>query len=89
MLLDSSHFTPMPSHVWPTTSTVGAQLPHPGGGSGAGQNAPSGKSKENLCLFTLIPKIKPLLVDEDMEPFEFITRNLFVLRSTPIGEALK
>lgn len=88
MLLNSSHFEPLQSHIWPTTSTVGAQLPV---SRLPGQvfNAPSGKTKEKLCFLSLDPKTRPLLSEEDMEPFEFITRNLFVLRSTPVGEALK
>jgi transcription factor 1 len=39
-------------------------------------------------MMTLTPKKEPLIKAGELEAFEFITRNLFILRSKTVGEAL-
>ncbi len=39
-------------------------------------------------MMTVTPKKDPLVKGDVIEAFEFITRNLFILRTKPVGEAL-
>lgn len=88
ILLDSSHFLPHEEHFWPSYPEIGPRLPRTRSTLNTGKLS-SGITKSDNCLLLVEPKVKPMVSGVDMDAFEFVLRNLFVLKSHPVGEALK
>lgn len=88
--LDSSHFKPYADHFWPSKPAVGPQTPitiHLG--SIKDHRLQATPAKTDQCLLIMEPKVKPLLEGtSELESFDYITKNLFILRSSPVKKAL-
>lgn len=87
ILLDSTNFTPHEDHFWPSKNIIGPVLPRTAHDMKTGKIS-SGLSKQGNCLLLVEPKEVPLLSGIEMESFEYITRNLFVMRGSSIETAL-
>ncbi|PWN32256.1 S-adenosyl-L-methionine-dependent methyltransferase [Meira miltonrushii] len=88
--LDSSHFKPYAEHFWPSKPAVGPQTPitvHLGSIKDHRQQATPAKTDQ--CLLILEPRVKPLIEgSSELESFDYITKNLFILRSSHVKKAL-
>ncbi len=51
-------------------------------------NPSTGLSRTGMVMMTITPKRNPLVKANEIEAFEFITRNLFILRTKSVGEGL-
>jgi transcription factor 1 len=87
ILLSADQFLPHEDHFWPSRPTVGPRLPLTKGGISMGKLS-SGLSKADNCLLLIEPRVLPMVTGIDMEAYDFILRNLFVLRKTAVGKAL-
>jgi transcription factor 1 len=88
--MDSSHFLPHHDHFYPKEPPIGPRLPLTRSSAylGVGKLS-SGLSKADNCLMVIEPREEPLVAGTDFEAYEYILRNLFVLRATGIASALK
>ncbi|KAN0059882.1 hypothetical protein ACQY0O_008456 [Thecaphora frezii] len=85
--IDSEHFSPHHHHFFPHTLAIGPRVPVSSGHI-PNSNPSTGLTRTGMCMMTLVPKQKPMLDQRDIEAFEFVTRNLFVLKSKSVHEAL-
>lgn len=88
--LGPSHFQPYANHFWPSKPTIGPQTPQTVfQGSLKDHRLQPTPAKQDQCLLILEPKEKPLLEgNSELESFDFITKNLFILRSSTVKKAL-
>ncbi|MCO5565427.1 hypothetical protein L7F22_019100 [Adiantum nelumboides] len=88
--LGTSNFTPYPDHFWPTKPAMGPQTPmtlHQA--SLRDHRLQPTPAKLDQCLLILEPKVKPLIEgSSELESFDYLTKSLFILRSSPVKKAL-
>ena len=88
LLIPTEELQPYADYFFPPTPSIGPRVPITNTFI-PNANISSGLSKRNLAVLGIDP-LKDLLVDSrDLDAFEFLTRNLFVLKTKPIAEALK
>lgn len=92
ILLDVDAFTPHQEHFYPAMPEVGPQHPLTMNRAtirtktvGAPQ---TGKHKEGQALMLIEPKVKPLVSGAEVDAFDYITKSLFILRSSSVSKAL-
>lgn len=88
LLLTGDDLEPYASHMFPPTPSVGPRVPLtsvliPN------TNISSGLLKRKLSVLEVEPLKDPLIDARDMESFEFLTRNMFVLKTKTVEEGLK
>ncbi|SJX63580.1 related to MTF1-mitochondrial RNA polymerase specificity factor [Sporisorium reilianum f. sp. reilianum] len=79
---------PHTHHFFPPTMSVGPRVTVSGTSLIPNSNPSTGLTRTGMVMLTVTPKKKPLVKANEIEAFEFITRNLFILRNKPVGEAL-
>lgn len=89
LLLDSSHFLPNANHFWPSSPTIGPRLPQTKKHSSlvAGRLS-SGNTKQDQCLLLIEPKQQPLVSGGDADAYDYLTRNMFVLKAQTVAQSL-
>jgi len=87
IVMDSSQFLPHENHFYPPKPLIGPRLPLTKGGIASGKMS-TGLSKTENCLLLIEPRVQPLVSGVEMDAYEFILRNLFVLRKNAVGKAL-
>ncbi|PWZ00311.1 S-adenosyl-L-methionine-dependent methyltransferase, partial [Testicularia cyperi] len=75
-------------HFFPSTISIGPRVPLSGSSLIPNSNPSTGLTRTGLVMMTVTPKQTPLIKAREIEAFEFITRNLFILRAKTVGEAL-
>lgn len=81
-------FTPHEYNFYPPVMSIGPRVPLSSTYI-PNANLPSGASRQGMCLLTIEPRKDPLISNDVIESFEFVTRNLFVLRTQPISKAMR
>lgn len=81
-------FQPHGHHFFPPTMSVGPRVTVSGSSLIPNSNPSTGLSRTGMVMMTVTPKREPLVDASTIEAFEFITRNLFILRTRPVGDAL-
>ncbi|SNX84896.1 related to MTF1 - mitochondrial RNA polymerase specificity factor [Melanopsichium pennsylvanicum] len=81
-------FSPHSHHFFPPTMSVGPRVTLGGQSLIPNSNPSTGLTRTGMVMMTVTPKKNPLIKPNEIEAFEFITRNLFILRTKRIGEAL-
>ena len=89
IVMDSTHFLPHEEHFWPDTPDIGPRLPITRTGGFSHGKMSTGMAKVDNCLLLVEPKIQPLISGAEMDSFEYILRNLFVLKRHSVSSALK
>lgn len=79
---------PHTHHFFPPTMSVGPRVTVSGSSIIPNSNPSTGLTRTGMVMMTVTPKAKPLIKPTEIEAFEFITRNLFILRTKPVAEAL-
>ena len=79
---------PHSHHFFPPTMSVGPRVTVSGTSLIPNSNPSTGLTRMGMVMMTVTPKQKPLIKAGEIEAFEYITRNLFILRTKSIGEAL-
>ncbi|TKY85355.1 hypothetical protein EX895_005517 [Sporisorium graminicola] len=79
---------PHTHHFFPPTMSVGPRVTVSGTSLIPNSNPSTGLTRTGMVMMTVTPKKKPLVKAKEIEAFEFITRNLFILRTKPVGDAL-
>ncbi|ETS59936.1 hypothetical protein PaG_05917 [Moesziomyces aphidis] len=79
---------PHATHFYPTAMTVGPRVTVSGSSLIPNSNSSTGLTRTGMVMMTVTPKQKPLIKPNEIEAFEYITRNLFILRTKAVGEAL-
>ena len=79
---------PYAEHMYPPTQSIGPRVPVksiliPN------SNISTGLQKRKLTALEIDPLRSPLIDARDMDSFEFLTRNMFVLKSKTVMEGLK
>ncbi|SPO40620.1 related to MTF1 - mitochondrial RNA polymerase specificity factor [Pseudozyma flocculosa] len=85
---DSSQLSPHHHHFFPSTLAIGPRVPVSSVTHIPNSNSSTGLSRTGMAMMTLTPKREPLFGQRDLEAFEFVTRNLFVLKSKSVREAM-
>ncbi|KAJ1018837.1 hypothetical protein NDA16_004642 [Ustilago loliicola] len=75
-------------HFFPPNMSVGPRVTLSGTSLIPNSNPSTGLTRTGMVMMTITPKQDPLVKANEIEAFEFITRNLFILRTKPIGDAL-
>ncbi|WFD06879.1 hypothetical protein MVES1_002234 [Malassezia vespertilionis] len=88
LLIPASDLQPYADYFYPPTPSIGPRVPVTSTFI-PNSNISSGLSKRNLCVLSVDPLKKKLVQSRDLDAFEFLTRNLFVLKTKQIAEALK
>ncbi|WFD31373.1 hypothetical protein MSPP1_002408 [Malassezia sp. CBS 17886] len=88
LVTPAEQLLPYADHFYPPTAWIGPRVPITSTFI-PNSNISSGLSKRNLCVMQVDPLEQPLVSARDMDSFEFLTRNLFVLKTKPIADALK
>ena len=88
LLLTGDDLEPYAAHMFPPTPSVGPRVPLtsvliPN------TNISSGLLKRKLSVLEVEPLKDPLIAARDMESFDFLTRNMFVLKTKTVEEGLK
>lgn len=89
IVMDSTHFLPHEEHFWPDTPDIGPRLPITRTGGFSHGKMSTGMAKVDNCLLLVEPKIQPLISGAEMDSFEYVLRNLFVLKRHSVSSALK
>lgn len=79
---------PHGSHFFPPTISIGPRVTVSGTSLIPNSNPSTGLTRTGMVMMTVTPKKAPLVNATEIEAFEFITRNLFILRKKPVEEAL-
>lgn len=79
---------PHQHHFFPPSMSVGPRVTVSGTSLIPNSNPSTGLTRTGMVMMTVTPKRNPLIKANEIEAFEFITRNLFILRTKPVGEAL-
>ncbi|KAJ9477845.1 Mitochondrial transcription factor 1 [Pseudozyma hubeiensis] len=79
---------PHTHHFFPPTMSVGPRVTVSGSSIIPNSNPSTGLTRTGMVMMTVTPKANPLIKPTEIEAFEFITRNLFILRTKPVAEAL-
>ncbi|WFD19994.1 hypothetical protein MCAP1_002238 [Malassezia caprae] len=87
-LLTGDEMEPYADNMYPPTPTIGPRVPVtsifiPN------SNISTGLQKRKLTSLEIEPLRSPLIDARDMDSFEFLTRNMFVLKSKTVIEGLK
>ncbi|WFD23630.1 hypothetical protein MEQU1_002324 [Malassezia equina] len=87
-LLTGDEMEPYAENMYPPTPTIGPRVPVtsifiPN------SNISTGLQKRKLTALEIDPLRSPLIDARDMDSFEFLTRNMFVLKSQTVVEGLK
>ncbi|WFD27492.1 hypothetical protein MNAN1_002489 [Malassezia nana] len=87
-LLTADEMEPYATYMYPQTPTIGPRVPVtsifiPN------SNISTGLQKRKLTVLEIDPLTSPLIDARDMDSFEFLTRNMFVLKSKTVVEGLK
>jgi len=87
-LLSGDEMEPYAEHMYPPTPSIGPRVPVtsifiPN------SNISTGLQKRKLTALEIDPLRSPLIDARDMDSFEFLTRNMFVLKSKTVLEGLK
>ena len=88
LLLPAHDLEPYADHMYPPTPSVGPRVP----GTSVfipNSNISTGLQKRKLTVLEIDPLPEPLIDQRDMDAFEFLTRNMFVLKSKTVLEGLK
>lgn len=88
LLISSDQLQPYGDYFYPPTPSIGPRVPITNTFI-PNANISSGLSKRNLAVLSIDPLKHLLVKSRDLDAFEFLTRNLFVLKTKPISEALK
>ncbi|CCF52044.1 hypothetical protein NDA11_002388 [Ustilago hordei] len=75
-------------HFFPPTMAMGPRVTVSGTSLIPNSNPSTGLTRTGMVMMTVTPKQEPLVKASEIEAFEFVTRNLFILRTKPIGDAL-
>lgn len=86
--MSTEELHPYAENFYPPTPSIGPRVPTTGN-TIPNSNISSGLTKQGLCMLVVDPLPQPFVAKEDMPAFEFLARNLFVLKTKPIGDALK
>lgn len=79
---------PHPHHFFPPSMSIGPRVTVSGTSLIPNSNPSTGLSRTGMVMMTITPKRNPLVKANEIEAFEFITRNLFILRTKSVGEGL-
>lgn len=82
------HLQPHGHHFFPPTMSVGPRVTVSGTSLIPNSNPSTGLTRTGMVMMTVTPKKDPLVKANEIEAFEFITRNLFILRTKAVGDAL-
>lgn len=88
VILPPDGLEPFAEHMFPPSPTVGPRVPVTSSYI-PNSNMSTGLQKRKLTAIKIDPLRQPLVHARDMDSFEFLTRNLFVLRTKTVQEALK
>ncbi|WFC98424.1 hypothetical protein MYAM1_001151 [Malassezia yamatoensis] len=88
LLFSAEQLQPYADYFYPSIPSIGPRVPITNTFI-PNANISSGLSKRNLSVLSIDPLKHALVSSRDMDSFEFLARNLFVLRTKPIAEALK
>lgn len=88
LTIPTEQLQPYAEYFYPPTPIIGPRVPLTSTFI-PNSNISSGLSKQGLCMLVVDPLQQPLVDRRDLDAFEFLLRNLFVLKTKPIGEALK
>lgn len=88
LLIPTEDLQPYGDYFYPPTPSIGPRVPITNTFI-PNANISSGLSKRNLAVLSIDPLKRRLVESRDLDAFEFLTRNLFVLKTKPIAEALK
>ncbi|EST04931.1 Ribosomal RNA adenine methylase transferase [Kalmanozyma brasiliensis GHG001] len=79
---------PHTHHFFPPSMSVGPRVTISGTSLIPNSNRSTGLTRIGMVMMTVTPKKDPLVKGDVIEAFEYITRNLFILRTKPVGVAL-
>lgn len=88
VLLPSDDMEPYAEHMYPSIPSIGPRVPVTSVFI-PNSNISTGLQKRKLTTLKITPLREPLIEGRDMDSFEFLTRNLFVLKSKTVYEGLK
>lgn len=88
LLIPTENMQPYGDYFYPPNAPIGPRVPITATFI-PNSNISSGLQKRNLCTLEIDPLPELLVEARDLDSFEFLTRNLFVLKTKPIAEALK
>lgn len=92
VILPSKTFEPSEQHMYPGKINVGPALLHTASSGPIKTSrlpvSVANPDKKRLCLLLIEPKVKPLIEGDELDVFDYVTKNLFVLRARPITEAI-
>ena len=88
LLIPTEDLQPYGDYFYPPTPSIGPRVPITNTFI-PNANISSGLSKRNLAVLSIDPLKRLLVNSRDLDAFEFLTRNLFVVKTKPIAEALK
>lgn len=80
--------SPHTHHFFPPTMSVGPRVTVAGSSIIPNSNPSTGLTRTGMAMMTVTPKAMPLVKPMEIEAFEFIARNLFILRTKPVAAAL-
>jgi transcription factor 1 len=88
ILLESEHLSPHEHHFWPYQHSAGGRLPRTQNPDISKENKTGSLLAYGQCLLKIEPRADVLLQPQEVEPFEYIVRNLFVKRASSIKSQL-
>lgn len=87
-IMEADELEPYAEHMYPSTPSVGPRVPVTSVFI-PNSNISTGLQKRKLTVLAVDPLKEPLIAGRDMDAFEFLTRNMFVLKTKTVAEGLK